>query len=326
MKIVYVVSLFILVSALQSCKDIIAKNISGSTPVMILPQSNDTVQNNPVQFKWEAMEGATHYRLQIASPSFENIQYYILDSLIYTTDFSFSLDSSQFEYKLTAINAGYESKTYGPIKFWVNTVDTTSGSNTTLNLLTPSSAAYFNNDFNGNFTWGSITGGTSYKFELVKGSAFNTGTPIYSSTASLSFETTLPSSFLPLTPGQYFWGVKSYIGNTEQLYVTRNFYIDTLKPTIPLLTSPVNMSTVFSGDIDFNWSFGLTSETFSSPVSSKIELSTDANFTTITNTHTQTAFTKTINLNVGTYYWRVRNRDGAGNYSDYSEVRQLIVN
>lgn len=326
MRAIYILSLLLIFTTLQSCKDIVATNISGNTPVMILPQANDTVESNPVHFKWEEMDGATNYHLQIASPSFENIQYYILDSLITGTEFSFSLDSSQFEYKLTAKNAGYDSKTKGPIRFWVNTFDTVSGNNASLTLLTPTEGAYFNNDFDGNFTWGSITGGTSYKFELVKGNTFSSGSSIYVSSSSLSFESTLPSSVLPLVPGQYFWGVKSYVGSQEQLYVTRNFYIDTIIPNIPSLTTPMNLATLFSGDIDFTWSFSQTTENYSSPVTSTIEISDNVNFSTVLNTYSIIDFTQTINLSSGNYFWRVRNKDGAGNYSDYSEVRQLIVN
>ena len=42
----------------SSCKEIIAKNISSDVPVLIVPSVNDTVQFNPVQFKWEEVDGA----------------------------------------------------------------------------------------------------------------------------------------------------------------------------------------------------------------------------------------------------------------------------
>jgi len=158
---------------------------------------------------------------------------------------------------------------------------------------------------------------------LVKGSTFSNGTSVYVSNASLSFESTLPSSILPLAPGEYYWGVKSYVGTSEQLYTTRNFYIDTIRPNIPLLTSPMNLASIFTGDHDFIWSFAQTSETYSSPVTSTIELSDNINFSTLLETYSIIDFTKTITLEVGTYYWRVRNQDGAGNYSDYTEVRKL---
>lgn len=313
---------------LQSCKDIVATNIEGKLPVLILPQSEDTVSNNPVHFKWEAMDGATKYRLQIATPSFANISDYVLDSVIIGTDFYLDLDTIQYELKLTAINAGYESNTLGPIKFWVGSTSTSPGGSTSVSLLTPPDSCYKNNDFDGNFTWSEITGGTSYKFDLVRGSSFSGGTPVYSSTASLSFEATLPDTELPLIPGQYFWGVKAYVGNAEQLYVTRTFFIDTVIPNLALLDLPVTSGSVTAGVITFSWHFTQTNETFAAPVYSILEVATDLNFTTssIVHTYTGSVFTHDFTLTTGTYYWRVRNIDEAGNESSSSEVRQLTVN
>lgn len=314
---------------LQSCNDIVATNIEGETPVLILPQSEDTVSNNPVHFKWEAMDGATKYRLQIATPSFANISDYVLDSVITGTDFYLDLDTLQYELKLTAMNAGYESNTLGPIKFWVGSTSTTPGGTTSVSLLTPPDSCYKNNDFDGNFTWSGITGGTSYKFDLVRGSSFSGGTPVYSSTASLSFETTLPNAELPLIPGQYFWGVKAYVGSTEQLYVTRTFFIDTVIPNVALLDLPVSSGSATAGTVTFTWHFTQTNETYAAPVNSTIEVATDLNFTSssIVQSYTGPVFTHDFTLTTtGTYYWRVRNTDDAGNESSISEVRQLIVN
>ena len=80
-KTKFLIGLFATLSCLTlllpACNDIIAKDISEETPVLILPGANDTISSNPVQFKWEEMEGATKYKLEVVHPSFSNIQTYV---------------------------------------------------------------------------------------------------------------------------------------------------------------------------------------------------------------------------------------------------------
>jgi hypothetical protein len=313
---------------LQSCKEVIETNISEKMPVLILPQSMDTVDFNPVHFKWEAMTGATKYHLQIVKPSFANLQQYILDSIIVGTDFYLSMDSSQYELKLTAMNGAYNSKTLSNITFWVSGETSSGPGNVAVPLIAPNANSYVNGDFEGNFTWGAISGGTNYEFRLVKGTSFVDGTLIYSTTPSNSFEADLPTANLPLLPGHYFWGVKAFIGSAEQLYSTQDFYVDTTTPNLAILDLPMAAATISAGTISFSWHFNATQETFSSPVSSFIEIATDQNFTqqSIVESYTGNVYQHDFTLTANSYYWRVRNSDGAGNMSPYSEVRNLILN
>ena len=93
-----------------SCEKIIAEDITAETPVLILPAENDTVSQNPVHFKWQELEGASKYHLEVVSPSFAAISQFALDSVVTGTDFYFNLDSNEYELKLTALNGGYESQ------------------------------------------------------------------------------------------------------------------------------------------------------------------------------------------------------------------------
>ncbi len=316
--------------SLQSCKDIKAKNISGTVPVLILPQKLDTILTNPVKIKWEEMEGATKYRLQIASPSFADITKYVLDTTITGTSYAIALDSNQFELKLTAINAGYTSQILGPIRFWVGKKATTTTGTLLVPLSTPADSCYKNKDFDGVFKWGQITGGTNYQFELRKGNEFIGATSILSLPASNSFQATLPSNLLPLSPGRYFWAVKGYVGSVEEPYSQRVFFIDTVRPTVPVIDVPT-ASSLQADSITFTWHYNPTNETFKAPVKSTIEIATDINFNTIYKSVTcNPAITSTkikLVAAVGgtTYYCRIQNIDAAGNKSDYSIVKTLTI-
>ena len=80
-----------------SCEKIIAEDITAETPVLVLPSVNDTVNQNPVHFKWEEIEGASKYHLEVVSPCFSAISQFPLDTIVTGTDFFFGLDSSQYE-------------------------------------------------------------------------------------------------------------------------------------------------------------------------------------------------------------------------------------
>lgn len=317
---------------LQGCKDIVATNIEGNTPALIAPLAMDTVANNPVYFKWEEMEGATKYRIQIASPGFSNISAYILDSIVTGTDFLFELDSSEYELKLTAMNAGYTSKTLGPIKFWV----ATSGNNTNTDELTidnPEDSLYVNDNFDGLFEWNVLTGAVNYEFELRKGVSFSSGQLIYAMTPGNTLSETLPSSVLPLAPGIYKWRIIANDANGNILaskIVT--LFVDTSVPGKPTLTLPTIGSQITVADsVEFKWNMGSNTGSYQSPVKSFLEVSDAQSFSTILHQigNISGASKKILFTNLtngASYYWRVYHKDDAGNQSNYSDTLSFIAN
>lgn len=321
----------VLSMSLVSCKDFIATNISGKTPVLLTPVANDSTVSTPVSFNWEAIEGATKYRLIVVSPSFSAMKKYVLDTLVTKTSFSFALDSNQYELKLQAINAGYESQILGPIKFKIGKAGSAQPA-TKLKLLTPTDGAFVNKNFDGKFSWEAITSGTNYEFELRKGESFTSGVNVFTMDPGNTLDKTLPSNLLPLKAGAYSWRV---IANAGTSYLTQSvgtFYVDTLTPNQPILQLPANnaLSVSIADSVQFQWNNGTQVGTYQSPVSSIIEIASDQNFTTIVITKTLLATqSKKLVLSALTtgkqYFWRVSNKDGAGNQSLPSTVFQFTT-
>lgn len=304
-----------------SCEKIVAEDISNDLPVVILPTQNDTVQSNPVHFKWEEMEGATKYHLQVVSPSFTSINEYSIDSIIEGTNFFISLDSNEYEMKLTALNAGYESLTIGPIKFWVGVQPSSSSGNVLLS--TPDDMEYVNGAFDGQFSWSSLTSATSYEFSLRQGTNFSTGTVL---DAQNGISTLTYSSGIVFTEGVYSWGVKAYLnGGTETIYSTRKLYVDLTDPNTAVLTVPADFSLQSQGVIPFTWSNGTDPGTVHAPVNSFIEIATDTGFTNVVQSQSVQSNTVDITLGAGTYYWRVTNTDDAGNTTPSISTFQFSV-
>jgi hypothetical protein len=295
---------------LFGCNEIISVNISEETPVIILPTVNDTIASNPVFFKWEEMTGATSYRIEIVSPSFSNIQSFPVDSVVYGTNFSIGLDSLHYEFRITAINSGYESLTSEPRPFFVGTSQGSTG--VTVSLNSPANGTYFNDSFDGLFSWYGLSDASSYTFELHASATF-AGSLLH---IQDQLVTNSISSFTgtDLTEGTYCWGVKAYRnGGQETNYSKRVFYIDKTVPGSASPSAPANGTTLNAGNIPFNWNSGTDQGTIQSPIISNLDIATDANFTNLLTPQTSLTNSKSVSLTPGTYYWRVRLTDQAGN-------------
>lgn len=316
--------IFILVAValLSSCDKIVADDITAETPVLILPMVNDTVGINPVHFKWEAMEGATKYHLEIATPSFAAIDAFVLDSVISGTDFFFALDSNEYELKLTALNGGYESQVLGPIKFWVGVQASSTNSNVV--LTSPTNGGYVSATFNNQFSWNAVLGASSYEFSVRQGSSFATGTLINTQNNISTSTYTVPAGLL--TEGEYHWGVKAYLSASETPISLGQFFVDAFAPNVAILSSPTDFSFGFVGITTFSWGNGTDPGLVHSPVTSTLEIGTDSGFGTIVETVNIVGNSANVNLLTGTYFWRVSNADQAGNVAGSSNVYQLTVN
>ena len=315
--------LFTLAIFVTSCEKIIAEDITTETPVLIIPAENDTVNQNPVHFKWEEMEGASKYHLEVVSPSFSAISQFVLDSIITDTDFYFPLDSNEYELRLTALNGGYESQVLGPCKFWVG-VQPSGGTGNSVVLTSPLDQTYVNNQFNNQFTWDALTGATSYEFSLRQGSDFSTGLEVEGQNGITTSNYIIPSG--SLSEGEYHWGVKAYFGSVETPFSIHQLLVDETDPNTAIPTSPADFSTIQQGTITFSWSNGTDSGIIQSPITSTLEIATDAAFGTIVQTIPITGNTTDVNLGANTYYWRVTNVDEAGNSAITSSTYQLTLN
>jgi len=325
--ILFLIPLAIL--SLQSCKEVISKNITTLTPVLITPVAHDTIAVNPVHFTWEVMDGATKYRLQIARPSFSNISDLVLDSMIIGTSFYLDLDdSSQYELKLTAYNSGYQSQTLGPILFHVGTAPITNPVGSELNFISPSPAnnaiiAY--NETSTIFKWNPLTSATNYEFTLKKGASFDVGTLISYKSGSSETVTLLPADN-PKVPGVFWWRVTAYNGTNFLTQKINSFTVDTLPPPVPVLVSPVDASNsiTVADSTTFDWTVTAQDPINQSPLPNVYELEISAfnTFTTLLITKSTPETSVTLKLPIafvaGTYYWRVRSKDGLNNTSLYS--------
>jgi hypothetical protein len=101
---------------LAACEDIIEKDISNSAVTLIAPADGVDSEYFDITFYWEPVEGALHYRFQLAAPSFDKPVTFLMDSLVTNNYISLSLDSGGYGWKVRGEN-GYYATPYATARF-----------------------------------------------------------------------------------------------------------------------------------------------------------------------------------------------------------------
>ncbi|WP_129367239.1 hypothetical protein [Lutibacter sp. HS1-25] len=105
-------------SIYYSCEEILfIPDISKESVTLIGPSDSVKVLVGNINFNWEHLEDAEAYKIQIATPNFTAVQQVVLDSLLPITldtlqpitKITKGLDVGIYQWRVKAINAGYET-------------------------------------------------------------------------------------------------------------------------------------------------------------------------------------------------------------------------
>lgn len=103
---------FFIVLALFSvaCEEIlVVEDISQDTVTILAPTNNSVLAEGSVTFSWSELQEAEQYRLQLATPTFENASQVLLDTTITSNSFSKTLMLGDFEWRVRAENSEYQT-------------------------------------------------------------------------------------------------------------------------------------------------------------------------------------------------------------------------
>lgn len=307
--------ILLLCLGLFACDDILEEDITDDIIQLISPTNGQAIEGNTVNFSWQVLDGADDYRIQILNAN----QSYVLDSLVSTNSFVFNLNPGAYQWRVKGENFAYETQFTFPVNFSVEASDDLT--NQTVILQTPSNNLY-TNDTDIIITWSSLTTAEHYNVAVVK--SLNGQETVFEEANVLSTTFNLPTEVFDVD-AEYIWKVKAVNSTSESPYSQRSIFIDRNAPNQPTLVSPTNQQTTTS-NVTFNWTNGTDTGNVPSPITNTIEISTDTNFNTITHSATTSNNSYAYEFeNTGTYYWRVKSEDSAGNMSDYSTITSLIV-
>lgn len=177
----------------------------------------------------------------------------------------------------------------------------------------------FTNDNTPTFTWKSVPDGNKYRIQISKTSTFTN--PLISNI--LLSPGVLTYTAPQLANGKYYWRVKGFniLNESGAWSVVRNFTVDTVKPATPLLSSPANGASI-AYIPTYKWQAVTGSKYY------QFSYAKDAGFTqgVFTSTKLTVLSFKPTTQAKGTWYWRVRAQDAAGNWSSWSTPWKIFVN
>ncbi len=289
--------------SIGSCtQDIIEKNISGQSIQLMAPANGLNTSVATQTFWWSTVNGAEQYQLEIVQGTFNYAIKLILDTIVASNKFTYTLYPGSYQWRVQAANNGYSTQ----FATYSLTIDTnTNMSAQTIVLVYPSNN-FWSNKIANTFKWDSISGATNYRLQVIDQSSLN-----------IIIDTTVKKEPLTLSigDGKYTWQVRAQNASSYSPYASYTFGVDTTTPSTPVLLTPKNDSATSSTYFTLTWSVNSGSL---SPVMDSLYIYSNAALTAIIKDTLTSLTSFSDTLTAGTYYWRVRAVDAAGNKSAYS--------
>lgn len=186
-------------------------------------------------------------------------------------------------------------------------------------LTTP--ANYLTNNTTPTLSWNATNNAWYYNIQIDRNQNFNSPEMIWVASVD-TFYTIEPED--ALGEGKWYWRVRAHndatMGSWSQ---SRAFTVDTTPPSFPVLTTPANNPPAFRGTPLHKWNSVATAAMYQL----QYDISGGGFSTPVYDTgdfkgvqHKSTTFSQ-----LGTFDWRVRAQDAAGNWSAWSEVRTFSM-
>lgn len=302
-------SLFVLVLCMSvllfsSCsKDFIEGDLSGKTVTILAPADNDTVATSTPFFWWQEISDARTYRLQIAQPSFAAPQQLLYDTAVAGDRFYPSLQPGAYEWRIRPENGSSE----GDYVTRTLTIDSSAGLSTQQVIFSaPLTNPFYTSSTNVSFAWNTISGASFYRIDVIDSA---NGSSVVSTT-SLS-----PAFNYVFAQGTYRIMVRAENSTSFSPYTSRVFIVDTNAPTASAPQSPANSVTGLSTTVNFTWI-----AQSSDRIGDSLLVSSDSTFATtaLALYTTSQSYSGFAASSLTTYYWKLKTRDNAGNWSGYS--------
>jgi hypothetical protein len=163
-------------------------------------------------------------------------------------------------------------------------------------------------------SWLQVHGAFEYEITLATDRAFS-NIVLTETSPTTSFT---PTTFLP--DGVYYWKICALneILQPGKFSIVQTLTIDTTPPAIPTLTSPMDGAELKRSPI-LHWTRVSGGVIYELQVSTSSDFSNPTTYTLRTNSRNLPALPDDV------YYWRVRAKDSAGNWSDWSVHREFEI-
>jgi hypothetical protein len=304
--------IFLLLLSITGCKEFIEPSIHDK-PVVLLAPSNGTEGTIYAQsFWWEEVEDALKYRLQVVTPDFNNTARLVLDTLVNTNKFNFTLDPGNYQWRVRAENGSSQTR-YATATF---TVYASSITTQQVQLQAPANNL-LTNVSSATFKWLKLYGATKYRLEI--------DTNNFADEKVLFLDQTITALEYPVTFTSnkvYQWRVMALNDTASAKWsVIQNITYDNTPPVEVTLSAPATNAAVAS-PVTLRWAATPTAVKYQLYVYNSDQTTLYSSTYPLTLTGTTHSFTGNSGERV---YWKVRAIDAAGNTGAFSELRNFTI-
>lgn len=300
------VAICALLSVLVSCKEFIEPSLENKTINAIAPADGVETNSYQLTFWWEPHPDALRYRLQVAYPSFTAAEKMILDTLVKSDKFIYTLDPGNYQWRVRAENGS--SKTAFTTNSFI--VHPSSLTDQVLQVTSPSGQVFTNNE-NVSIQWLRLYGATGYRVQVDANNFVNENNlTLNIVTENLSHQYVLPQE------GTYQLRIRAENATENSKWSNvRSFVYDATPPAQVVLNTPANGQAVTKP-------FTLSWTSINDAVQYELGLYKSDKVTPYSSSFPQLLSSSDVSLGVGesgeTLSWRVRAIDRAGNKGSWS--------
>jgi hypothetical protein len=313
-------SLFLVLGGLglAGCDDLIEPDISGEQVVLLAPANASRSTTVVQKFQWSAVSHARTYRLQLATPAFAGVTKLVLDTTVAQPTLSKSLRPGRYEWRVQALNAGYETA------FASRTlvIDSTGSLTGQVLALTQPAAGFASNAATVTFGWSKLPMAQQYRLWISpnpRGASLAVLDTVVGTASAVTLRLARQSQ-------TYQWKVTALNASSQAVSTTQSFDIDLTPPAAPTLTAPAASASFLTLPISLTWTRASSDVVRDSVFLYQANQNTlFTNFPRLSSGATLTLSSNSTPLITGTYYWAVRSMDKAGNLGPVSTKRALII-
>ncbi|KQR70909.1 hypothetical protein [Pedobacter sp. Leaf176] len=304
MKINILAALFLLL-ALTGCKEFFEPSLEGRRISLLAPA--DKLESNVYKqsFWWEGNEDAFAYRLQVVSGRFDSVAALVLDTLIYTDKFSYTLEPGKYQWRVRGENGSSHTDYF--LRSLI--INPSSLNGQSLQLTAPGNT-FVSSDATIRYEWLKLFGASRYRLQIdTNGFTDSTKLVLNTLTEQLSFTNTLKKQ------GQYEFRARAE--NDSQLSKwseVRHLIFDNNPPDKVILTVPANKQFV-AKPVKLQWNALTDAEKYEVSVFKSDSLTLFAGYPLLSMSTSSNFDAGDANERI---VWRVRAIDKAGNKGAFS--------
>lgn len=295
-----------------ACKDFFEEPITDSRVELLSPGADAQTSVYAVTFLWEPLDGALQYRLQLASPSFEDAVLFHADTTLEQNRFSISLEPGRYQWRVKARNGSSET----PYTTRTLTIHEAALSTQTVLQAAPPDN-FLTSQSRVTLEWQGIFSASSYRVQVdTNGFADESQLVLEQVVEGESFAYTMPAE------AEYEWRVRAENDTAQSRWSTvRRFIHDRTPPDAPALAAPANNAQVRS-PATLQWHASEDAVSYRLYVYKSDSTLYSSQFPL---RQTGTSYTFDAGTRGERVLWRVRATDRAGNESGYSGWRNFTI-